>query len=246
MSFETAVGRDGNSRVAIVAALDSECASLRRDSNAPWQVTQSGPGGQRAAAAARRAVAAGARLLLSWGLAGGLGLALSPGVVVIPRRVLAHDGDVFDCDPAWHARVASLADELTTEVGDVLTVPAPLESPESKRAARERFRAVAVDMESAAIARVASEARVPFVALRVVFDGAADALPAGAEQWLDEDGRRRFAPALRAVASPSQWGGLVTLMRRYRVANRALDDLARALVRRRVFAGDETVRLPER
>jgi adenosylhomocysteine nucleosidase len=244
MSFETAVGRDGVPRVAIVAALESECASLRLLGAAPWHVTQSGPGGERAAAAATRAVAAGAHVLVSWGLAGGLEASLAPGVVVIPRRVVAHDGGAFDAEPALHARLVGLADELTIETGDLLTVRTPLESPEAKRAARDRHRAVAVDMESAAIARVAAEARLPFVALRVVFDAVADALPAGAEQWLDEHGRRRLAPALRAVASPARWGGLMTLIRRYRVASRSLDELARVLLRRRVF-DDETAR-PER
>ena len=246
MSFETAVGRDGTPRVAMVAALESECASLRRESTARWHVTRSGPGLQRAAAAAARAVATGARVLVSWGLAGALKDGLAPGVVVIPRRVVTHDGEVFEADPALHARLAELANDLRVEVGDLLTAPAAIESPEAKGAARDRFGAVAVDMESAAIARVAAASRVPFVALRVVFDGVADALPAGAEQWLDEQGRRRLAPALRAIVSPSQWGGLVTLMRRYRVANRALDDLARALARRRMLAGDETARPPER
>ena len=60
MSSETAVGRDGIPRVAIVAALESECSSLRLPASATWQVTQSGPGGERAAAAATRAVAGGA------------------------------------------------------------------------------------------------------------------------------------------------------------------------------------------
>jgi adenosylhomocysteine nucleosidase len=244
MSFETAVGRDGIPCVAIVAALESECVSLRRASAAPLQITPSGPGGERAAAAAMRAVAAGARVLVSWGLAGGLEPTLAPGVVVIPRRVIAHDGATFDADPALHARAVALADELAVDAGDLLTVRTPLETPEAKRAARDRHRAVAVDMESAAIARVAAEARVPFVALRAVFDGVADSLPTGAGQWLDEHGRRRLAPALRAVASPGQWGGLMTLIRRYRVASRSLDDLARVLARRRVF-DDETARRPE-
>lgn len=244
MSFETAVGRDGIPHVAMVAALESECASLRLPAPTLWHVTQSGPGGERAAAAATRAVAAGARVLVSWGLAGGLAASLVPGVVVIPRRVIAHDGGAYDVDPALHARLAGLADELAIETGDLLTVRAPLESPETKRAACARHRAVAVDMESAAIARVAAEARVPFVALRVVFDAVADALPTGAEQWLDEHGRRRLAPALRAVASPAQWGGLMTLIRRYRVASRSLAELARVLARRRVF-DDEAAR-PER
>jgi len=224
--------------VAIVAALESECASLRRHRSAPWFVTQSGPGGERAARAATAAVAAGARVLVSWGLAGGLTLDLAPGTIVVPRRVIGLGGASFQTDVAWHARLVGLADELAVRVGDLLTVPTALESPEAKRAAGERSHAVAVDMESAAIAAVAAGAGVPFVALRVVFDGLLDSLPPGAERWLDEHGRRRLAPALRAAVNPSQWGAFVTLVRRYRVASGALEALAGALAQRQVFAGD--------
>ena len=94
-------------------------------------------------------------------------------------------------------------DELAARVGDLLTVPTALESPAAKRAAAAATDAVAVDMESAAIAAVAARARVPFVALRVVVDGLDDALPAGAERWIDERGSGACRPALRAAVEPA-------------------------------------------
>jgi adenosylhomocysteine nucleosidase len=230
MSFEKPVLADGGFTIGFVAALGIECTSLRRHlpAAAIWLVAQSGPGAARAGEAARRAAESGAGLLVSWGLAGGLGAAIAPGTVVLPRRVVAQDAEPLPVDAGWHARLAALQD-VTLDCGDLLTVPAALESPAAKHAAAAASGAVAVDMESAAIGSAAARAHVPFVAVRVVIDGCDDALPAGAERWIDESGNRRMTPAMRASLDPRQWRALLTLTKRYRVASRVLDRLARAL-----------------
>jgi nucleoside phosphorylase len=240
MSSDGAVPLSGAFRIGFIAALDVEYLSLRRASPGgdSWLLLQSGPGPTRAAAAAARALDAGARLLVSFGFAGALDAALVSGTVLAPRRVLAEGAAPLVVSPRWHARVAALADEFPLASGDLLTVPAALESPAAKRAAARASGAMAVDMESAAVAGAAASAGVPFVALRVVVDTLDDALPRGAEQWIDEQGNRRLAPVLRAVFSAGQWRPLVTLTRRYGVARRVLGRLAHALAARRVLAGD--------
>ena len=234
MSFDEPVPKDGAFTIGFVAALALECASLRRQSprEERWLVVQSGPGTARAAAAANRAVDAGVDLLVSWGLAGGLADSVAPGTVVAPRRVLAEGQTPLAVDSAWHSRFAARARALTMDSGDLLSVAEPLESPAAKRDAARAANAVAVDMESAGIAAVAARARVPFVALRVVVDGVDDALPPGAERWIDEQGRRRASAVLRAVVDARQWRVLLTLAQRYRVASGVLDSLARALAER--------------
>jgi adenosylhomocysteine nucleosidase len=231
MSFEQAVPADGAFTIGFIAALGIECTSLRRHLPAAttWLVMQSGPGAARAGEAARRATDLGAGLLVSWGFAGGLGAAVAPGTVVLPRRVLAQGAEPLSVDAAWHARLATLTADVALDCGDLLSAPAALESPGEKRAAAAASGAVAVDMESAAIGSAAARAHVPFVVLRVVIDGCNDALPAGAERWIDDSGNRRMTPAMRASLDPRQWPALLTLTRRYRVASRALDRVARAL-----------------
>ena len=239
MSSDQPARSSGALKVGFIAALDVECASLLRHSRAgSWLVVQSGPGAARAAAGAASAIDAGAGVLVAWGLAGGLDAKLAPGAVVASRRVLAQGADPLPVDAHWHLRLAALADEFALEHGDLLTVPAALESPEAKRAAAAATGAVAVDMESAAIGAAAARARVPFVVLRVVVDGMADALPRGAEQWIDERGQRRLAPTLRAVVSMRQWRPLLKLANRYRIASGVLDRLAQAVAGRRLLAAD--------
>lgn len=232
MSFDEPARSGGAAKIGFIAALGIECASLRRHAVPQWVVVQSGPGAERAAVAAARAVDAGVQLLVSWGLAGALHARVAPGTVVAARRVVASTGEALAVDAVWHSSLAALAADFALERGDLLSVPHVLESPESKRAAAAATGAVAVDMESAAIAAVAARAGVSFVALRVVVDGAGDALPAGAEQWLDERGNRRMTATLRAVGNWRQWRALLTLAKRYRVASQVLDRLARALAGR--------------
>jgi adenosylhomocysteine nucleosidase len=149
--------------------------------------------------------------------------------------VLADGQSPLAVDAAWHSRLAELARGLALDAGDLLSVAEPLESPAAKREAAKAVNAVAVDMESAGIAAVAARARVPFVALRVVVDGLDDALPPGAERWIDEQGRRRASAVLRAFVDARQWRALLTLARRYRVASGVLDRLASALAARQIL-----------
>jgi hypothetical protein len=231
MSFDEATRAEAARPIVFVAALETECASLRRRAaaGARWRVEQCGPGHERAEAAAARALASGAELCVAWGLAGALDATVGPGAVVAPRRILFASEPALTVDERRHAALATLAGEFELSTGDLLTSAAVLESPAAKHAAARASGAVAVDMESAAIATAAARAGVPFVALRVVVDGVEDALPTHVERWIDERGRRRMAPALRAVVAARQWRPLLTLAKRHRVASRVLIHLATTL-----------------
>lgn len=220
--------------IAIVVALATERACLAKatgdDCAATLLLEQSGPGPVNAAGAARAAAGSGAAALLSFGLAGGLDPGLEPGTVVIPKRIILATGDTLETDSAWRHRIAAaLGPGLASDQGALLSVDAPLDTPARKAAAAETTGAVAVDMESGAIAAVAAAAGLPTVAVRVVADGAADSLPPGVERWIDDSGRRRAAPIASAALRPSQWSVLARLARRHRVAQRALTRVARQL-----------------
>ena len=65
--------------------------------------------------------------------------------------------------------------------GTLLTAGAPIATVAAKQAAFRETGAVAVDMESAAVAQLAALHALPFIAVRVIVDTATDAVPPAVE-----------------------------------------------------------------
>jgi adenosylhomocysteine nucleosidase len=196
-------------------------------------VRVSGIGGDNAARAARSLVAAGAGALLSWGVAGALDPALGCGTAVLPCEVLRPRGGFgcatpqrFDTSDSWRERLAAaLQQHARVARGALLSSAAPAATVALKATMFHETRAVAVDMESAAIAEIAAEHGLPFIALRVILDTARDSLPASVMRAFEPAAAgRSLWPLLRA---PSDWGSLLRLAGQYRVARRALSDCVR-------------------
>jgi adenosylhomocysteine nucleosidase len=219
--------------IGIVSALAAEArtlgpaarqgAELRRLADGAL-LAVSGIGEGAAAAAARRLVLGGASALVSFGMAGGLDPALICGAVLLPEEVVAHDGAAVSATAIeWRQRLrAALPASCIACGGKLLTSDRPLASPEAKAAARREYGAAAVDMESAAIARVARQAGLPFIALRVVVDTASDQLPA-AVIAASSGGQLRLGRLLAVLLrAPGDIGGLIRLAARYRIAMRVL------------------------
>jgi adenosylhomocysteine nucleosidase len=222
-----------DSQVAVLAALSVERAPLQRHVAAARGciIYQTGPGAVRAAESAREALARGATALVSWGLAGALVGGVVPGTVVLPRAVAVPAGQALACDAAWQAAlVAALAPEFTIEQRCLLGAGHVLATPAAKASGARTTGAVAVDLESAAVAAAARRAGARFAVIRVIVDAHEDELPESVEHWIDERGNRRFAAALDAAVAPSQWPALWMLGRRYRLARAVLDRLARRLL----------------
>ena len=171
-----------------------------------------------AEAAARRLVRAGARGLVSFGVAGGLDPSLPPGSLVIPTEIY-DDEIVYSCDQELAARWGILR-------GRLLTSRTAFATAAEKASAFAATGAVAVDMESGPVARVAREHNLPFVALRAICDPAGFSLPPAALVALDGNGHIK---PLRLLASllrqPTQIRELLALGRAAAAARQTLGGL---------------------
>lgn len=218
-------------RVAVIVALGVERACLRC-AGPGIVVTQCGPGAARAADAASRALGAGARALVSFGLAGGVAADAAPGRLLLPRRIVTASAESFEIEPGWHRRLAAaLAAELDVDDRPLLAADGVLATPGEKRSAAT-LGAAGVDLESGGIAAAAARASVPFAAIRAVADGPDDRLPPGVSGWVREDGETRLASVVEAALNPGNWAPLWTLGRRYAAARRTLERAARLLAHR--------------
>jgi adenosylhomocysteine nucleosidase len=188
-----------------------------------------GVGPAAAAAGAHRLLAAGARALLSWGLAGALDPALAAGTLVLPREVISPEGRTLLTTSDWQERVTeAIAASHVVSRGRLLTCREPLGSTAAKALAFRQTGAVAVDMESSAVAEVACAARVPFLVVRAIVDTAHDAVPEAALSATGVGQDRLHLRRLLATLArtPGELPALIRLGRGYRSASRALSAVA--------------------
>jgi adenosylhomocysteine nucleosidase len=223
--------------VGVVAALAAEARTLgkavrRRDGL--WSLSDGallavgGMGEVLAARAARSLVDAGAASLLSFGFAGGLDPGLSAGTVVLPTEIVSGKGGRFMTSTDWRERLCVAFAERRPAAGALLTSAAPIDSVADKASAFRETGAVAVDMESLSVAEVAAAFGLPFIAVRVIVDTAADALPQ-AVLAANRAGRLSLRRLLGGLAlAPLELIALIRLAQRYRTATRSLAAVARA------------------
>ncbi len=246
------------SATGVVAALAFEAHSLgtwRRRADGICQLDDgsllwlSGVGCDNAARAARALVAAGAGALLSWGVAGGLDPALGAGAVLLPTEVLGPAAAAgspalqrFATSRTWRERVAvALRPHAPLNHGALLSSVLPVAGAQLKARLFQDTGAVAVDMESAAVAQVAAEHHLPFITLRVIVDSASVTLPASVVRMLEpaHAGRSARWRAWGLLGAPRDWGALLRLAQASRLARRALRACARRGDPTRAPAGEE-------
>lgn len=214
--------------VGLIAAVDSEGAILRRIMRS-WvglvpHLEVSGMGQRAAERAAERLVARGVSGLLSFGYAGALRPGIRRGTVVVADVIETPDGIRHETDSYWRNELAqALAGRTDIQVGGFLSVHEVVSSPGHKRRLADRSSAVAVEMESGAVAKVAARHGLPFIAVRAIVDEAHHSVPAALAYAVDDRGRTQpWRMALPLLRRPGQLRALLQMARGADAANRAL------------------------
>jgi adenosylhomocysteine nucleosidase len=179
--------------------------------------------------AANALVDAGVSALMTFGMAGGLDPALTAGTIMLPSELISADGARFATCRTWRQRIgASIGASRAVSESKLLMSDQAIESLADKAAAFRDTGAAAVDMESAAVAAVAAARKLPFVAVRVIVDTAADMLP-GTVVAASRAGRVRIGRLIAGLLwAPGEIAALVRLATRYRAAIRSLRAVAEA------------------
>lgn len=129
----------------------------------------SGIGSKAAQMAAIELQNKGATALVSFGIAGALDANLNPGDLILPESIYA--GYSLPVALDWRTRLQQcLPSNLHIIGGTLAESQCVLTSIDEKYGQAEVTGACAVDMESAAIARVAANASMPFLAIRAIAD----------------------------------------------------------------------------
>jgi hopanoid-associated phosphorylase len=145
--------------------------------------------------------------IISIGIAGALAPGLQVGQWVVADAVLV-DGEPMPIDPAWTSRLAARLPEAAR--GLLLGANAMVADATQKASLHSTTGALAVDMESHIVARVARRHRLPFAAARVVSDAAHRSLPPAVRVGMKSDGGMDLPAVLRSLlADPGQLPALI-------------------------------------
>ncbi len=200
------------------------CRTVLKDAT-DLLVVQSGMGVKNAFSAAMWLLENGVTALGCFGVSGGLNPRLKPGDVLFADAVLGeqHDGVSL----VWKKNGGHLdetfkclaAKDLPVQWGPIISVQKQVLDAAGKRALFDRTKALAVDMETAAVARAANQSGLPFFAVRIICDPANVSVPKALFQCVDEKGNPRFFYLLkRIIQKPSFIIHLLSMKRNFDTA----------------------------
>ena len=238
-----------NPAIGLVVALGAEaCALIGRgrwhhaeghlfrrssvDNRTHLVVVRSGLGMEKAFLASQWLVAEGVVALGVSGVSGGLDPKLQPGDLILADSVIQENGTT--CKQVWKGDsefveivyAALMSKGIPAYRGPIITVRKPVLSPQNKKALFTKTKALAADMESAAVAAVANNAGLPFFALRTVCDAATRTIPIEIFDCLNQAGRVRLLHLFRMLLLRPTLAS--DLLRTRRDFTTALDSLGRA------------------
>jgi adenosylhomocysteine nucleosidase len=156
--------------------------------------------GREAARRGTEALLAGHRpsWVVSAGFAGGLQAQVKKNDIVMANSVADLEGRRLAIDLKMSPEALAAVPGL--HVGRLLTIDRVIHRPDEKRHLGQEHGALAVDMESSAVAEVCGQTGTRFLAVRIVTDAMDDALPADVERLLRPGtAARRVGAALGAV-----------------------------------------------
>ena len=212
----------------MVSGLPRETACLNSVVGEPREFkTAAGVGPKRAEKAARAFVDAGADALMSFGLAGGLSPAVPAGTIVLATRIV--DGQtIYPVDEAWLSRIEVTLNKFGPFVkGPIVGVDVLLSSPKKKESLHYLTKALACDMESHAVARIAALNEIPFVSIRAVSDPHNRYVPDWVTGCLTSVGDVRLGLLIWELARrPFSLGDIIGLSRDARMAFDSLRSVA--------------------
>lgn len=219
--------------LGIVTGLAAEARLIPEQADRPAvrvAVLCAGADSRRAEEAAKTLVAEGATALMSFGIAGALDPGRSAGDLVVANDIVVPTGERLPCDQAWQGdlRRSLQGGAFSTISGTIFGSAEALLTVADKARAYALSGAQAVDMESHAVAQVAAETGLPFLAVRAIADTAQDSLPAFVMRAVSEDGRpdtRKAALAL--LAQPWHLPAALRLARRSSTALSVLREVCR-------------------
>lgn len=225
--------------IGIISALSSEGRCLTGKPapiNKPFQINEHaiaivcGMGEDNARMAAQQLLEKKVTALVSWGTAGALTENTHSGNLILADSVTTKNGENHSFDTDWNKRVANKLCNTSVKIhhGMIAHTEQVLKTPACKTSLQAATHAIAVDMESIAIARIAHEENLPCLAVRAIVDEASQCIPEAIINSTDMFGRPALFSLLSSIISkPNLISDLIYLGKGMKSATQTLTTVAR-------------------
>jgi len=216
-------------RIGVVTGLGVEAEILKPfEEKGLVRIGVAGASEEKAEALAREMAREGARALISFGICGGLVPQVKIGDLVLADAVHHHRGHDWATEESWREAmleaVVAIPRHPRVHVGRLTGSSVIVDQPTAKRALAHKCDAIAVDMESHAVAAVADELRLPLLVVRTCSDTVDHHLPIEVLHAISADGSYGVLPATKVLARKPWWiPPLVRLALRTRKALQTLE-----------------------
>lgn len=219
----------------IVVALAEELSTLTTQkidkgscilANDHLLIAFSGAGADNAETAAELLINQGASRLISWGCAAGLSDLAKPGDLTLANCLVGADLSNKSIDAAWHQHSVGIIEkhsDIRIRNGKIVESRELVVSSREKKKLNLASGAVALDMESAAVARVADRHKLKFLVIRAIADPVGMDLPKAVAYALNDQGDVSLRKLLSYLTRhPAELPKLIKLGAHFHKAKRTL------------------------
>jgi len=193
-------------------------------------VACSGAGPSNAEKASQLLIDKGAQRLVSWGCAAALSPDLKPGDFVLPKQLQTENKQLLSIDSDWLENTSKQLLALTPISGLLVESSVIVAESTAKKAIHQQSQAIALDMESIAVAQIAIEHKIPALVIRCIADPVEMSLPRAVSYALNEQGDVILTKLLWFLLThPSELPGLIKLGLHFNAAKNKLKLIAKQL-----------------
>jgi len=190
----------------------------------------SGAGPKNAATASQLLIDRGAERLISWGCAAALAPQLKPGDLVLPEQLYSESKQQLAIDSGWLIHIKQSLSALKPNSGALAESSVIVAESAEKKKIYQQSKAVALDMESIAVAKIAKQQNMPVMVIRCIADPVDMSLPKAVSYALNKQGDVVLSKLLWFLLThPFELPGLIKLGLHFNAAKNKLKLVAKHL-----------------
>ena len=232
--------------IGIISALTSENRCLTGKPvpvNQPIQINEHaiaivcGMGEENVQIAAQKLLEQNVFAFVSWGTAGALTENIYSGDLILADCVISRNGDSYPFAKEWNESVANKLNNTSLNIhkGMIAHADQVLTTVKQKSSLHTATNAMAVDMESFFIAKIAHQENLPCLAVRAIVDEALHIVPEAIINKTDIYGRPALLPLFGSLLRrPDLIPALIHLAKGMKAATKTLNTVARSQA---IFSG---------